>query len=194
MRGKKSYICIILFAFGCEMLTPNSLNKHMISSWSINPDQRRDVIWVHKANVWISYRVFSLMFIRSRSHPVESPQISVCYKVLWLAELWFEKQFDLIFRNNVSRLMHSNRLPCLWHSYTYHTCSCQDHGSEFSIFFPCRSCNGGIHCNPIYHLCLGRSHQGCSVEVVCVKSNPSVSRKHSLIAHAYIIKVILSLP
>ena len=24
------------------MITPNSLNKHMISSWSINPDQRRD--------------------------------------------------------------------------------------------------------------------------------------------------------
>lgn len=42
MAEKKSYICIIFFAFGFEMTTPNSLNKQMMSSWSITPDQRRN--------------------------------------------------------------------------------------------------------------------------------------------------------
>lgn len=39
---KDSYIWIIFFAFGFDMTTPNSLNKQMMSSWSITPDQRRN--------------------------------------------------------------------------------------------------------------------------------------------------------
>lgn len=41
-RAKESYICIIFFAFGFDMTTPNSLNKQMMSSWSITPNQRRN--------------------------------------------------------------------------------------------------------------------------------------------------------
>lgn len=41
-EAKESYICIIFFAFGFEMTTPISLNKLMMSSWSITPDQRRN--------------------------------------------------------------------------------------------------------------------------------------------------------
>lgn len=41
-RAKESYIWIIFFAFGFDMTTPNSLNKQMMSSWSITPNQRRN--------------------------------------------------------------------------------------------------------------------------------------------------------
>ena len=106
LRGKKSYICIILFAFGCEMLTPNSLNKHMISSWSINPDQRRDDM---STQVYI-YGYFTMLFsscimiIRSCSYPVEPTNLC----------LLLSSVVDYL------SVLHSNHSPCSSHGHLPH--------------------------------------------------------------------------